>query len=209
MMNKTFKKSIIIVAIMIVITVLGTTFAYFAVVVNGTGDNITGDTFNFGASLSMNTVYQATNLVPLNNSLVGTAISKVNNKCIDKNSHDVCSLYQITLSNTGDSIILHPYITTTSTTYTTTNLKAQLYNNSYISVSDVMTVSNTNNGKVYFTSSGNDLSVNLSSSNIIYYLVVWISDTSSPQPADQSKTFSGTITFEAINGKDTSIDFST
>lgn len=208
MMNKTLKKSIIAVTAIMIVTVLGTTFAYFIAVVNGTG-NITGDTFDFGASLSMNTVYQATNLVPLNNSLVGTAVSKANNKCIDKNSHDVCSLYQITLSNTGDSITLHPYITTTSTTYTTTNLKAQLYNNSYTSVSDVMTVSNTNNGKVYFTSSGNDLSVNLSSSNIIYYLVVWISDTSSPQPADQSKTFSGTITFEAINGQNASIDFST
>lgn len=208
-MNKSLKKSIIIVAIMIVITVLGTTFAYFNAIANRTGDNITGDTFNFGASLSINTVHQATKLVPLNNSLVGTAISKANNKCIDKNNRDVCSLYRITLSNTGDSITLYPYITTTSTTYTTTNLKAQLYNDSFTAVSDVMTVSNTAAGKVYFTSSENNLSVNLNSSNISYYLVVWIRDTLSSQPADQSKTFSGTITFEAINGKDTSIDFST
>ena len=207
-MNKTLKMSIISVIAIIVVTIFGTTFAYFYAIANGNGDNITGDTFNFKASLSINTIYQATNLVPLSNSLVNTAISKANNKCIDKNNRDVCSLYRITLSNTGDSITLHPYITTTSTTYTTTNLKAQLYNSSFSPVSNVMSVSNDSNGKVYFTTSEGNLTINLGTSNISYYLVVWISETSSSQLADQDKTFSGTITFEAENGESRSIDFS-
>ena len=207
-MNKSLRTSIIAVIVIIIVTVLGTTFAFFSARINGSGDNITGDTFNFGASLNISTIYQSTNLVPLDNSLVRTAISKGNNQCIDKNNRDVCSLYQITLSNTGDTVTLYPYITTTSTTYTTTNLKAQLYNSGFGNVSDVMTVSNTNNGKVYLTSGGNSMSVNLGSSNITYYLAVWISETSSSQLADQGKTFSGTITFEAMNGEDTGVDFS-
>lgn len=208
-MNKTLKMSIISVIAIIVVTILGTTFAYFYAIANGNGDNITGDTFNFKATLDTNTIYQATKLFPLSNNLVQTAISKANNKCIDKNNRDVCSLYRITLSNTGDSITLHPYITTTSTTYTTTNLKAQLYDDSFHPVSDVMTVSNDSNGKVYFTTSEENLAINLGSSNKSYYLVVWIMETSSSQVNDQGKSFSGTITFEGENGESANIDFST
>ena len=171
------------------------------------GDNITGETFDFDASLSSQSVYVASNLVPLANNLVGTAISKSSNKSRDINSRDVCSLYQITLSNSGDSITLTPFVTTISTTYTTTNLKMQLFDSSYNAVSDVITPSISANGKVYFTTSSNNITVNLSSSNIVYYLAIWITETSSSQTADYSKTYNGTITFEAASGGQLSVDF--
>ena len=196
-MSKKIESSVFIVMGVVIITLLGVTFSYIAATSSNSGENITGRTMNFGASLSISTVYRATNLVPLANNLVSTAITKENNKCIDKNNRDVCSLYTITLSNSGETVVLTPYVTTTSTTYTTTNLKCQLYNSSYTAVSDVMTLSNVANGKVYLTSSGNNVTITLGSSNQTYYLVIWLTDTLASQTNDYSKTYSGTITFEA------------
>lgn len=206
-MSKKVELSIFAVIGIVIITLLGTSFAYFFASANYSGNNITGETFDFGASLSINTIYRANNLVPLRNNLVSTAISKQSNKCIDINNRDVCSLYSITLSNTGDSIVLSPYITTTSSTYTTTNLKCQLFNSSYTAVSDVITISNTANGKVYITSSGNNVNISLSSTSQTYYLAIWLTDTLSSQPDDYSKTFAGTITFDAGNSGMVYVDF--
>ena len=200
-MNKKLESSIFIVIGIIVITLLGTSFAYFFATANNSGNTITGRTHDFGASISSTTIYRATNLVPLQNNLVTTAISKETNKCIDKNSRDVCSLYSITLSNSGDVINLNPYITTTSSTYTTNNLKCQLYNTNFEAVSDAITPSNTANNSVYFTSNNNNIIINLSSTSQTYYLVVWLSDTSSSQSADYSKAYSGTLTFASGNGQ--------
>ena len=194
-LNKRIKLSILIVILITVITVIGTSFAYFASA-NG-NNNIGGQSFDFGASLNSSTIYSATNLVPLSNSLITTAISKASNKCIDLKNNDVCSLYQITLSNNGDDVVLYPFITTTSTTYTTNNLKAQLFNSSFVAVSDILTPSNSANGEVYFTSNSNNMSINLSSSNIVYYLAIWLSDTSASQTVDYNKSYSGKITFSA------------
>lgn len=199
-MNKKIELSILAVIGISIITLLGVAFSYFVAIGSTGGDNITGRTMNFGAGLSISTVYRATNLVPLSNNLVSTAITKENNKCIDINNRDVCSLYTITLSNSGDTVELIPYVTTTSTTYTTTNLKCQLYNSSYTAVSDVITLSTTANGKVYLTSNSNNVTINLGSSSQTYYLVIWLADTTLSQTSDYSKTYSGTITFEAGNG---------
>lgn len=206
-MRKKIELSIFAVIGIAIITLLGVTLAYFYARANNSGGSIHGQTFDFGASIDLTTIYRANNLVPLSNNLVGTAISKESNKCIDKNGRDVCSLYSITLSNTGDNIVLTPSITTTNSTYTTSDLRCQLYNSSFTAVSDVMTPSNTSNGKVYITSGGNNVNINLSSTSQTYYLVIWLTETNNSQSADYSKSYSGTITFEGENGGEAYVDF--
>ena len=206
-MRKKIELSIFIVMGVIIVTLLGVSFAYFFAATNNSGNNITGQTYNFGASINITTIYRATNLVPLKNNLVSVAISKDSNKCIDKNNREVCSLYSVTLSNTGDTVLLTPSVTTTNSTYTTTNLKCQLYDSSFNPVSDVITPSNTAGNKVYFTNNSNNMNINLSSTSQTYYLVVWLSDTLSQQSSDYSKSYSGTITFESSNGGEVYVDF--
>ena len=206
-MNKKLELSIFIVIGIIVVTLLGTTFAYFFARTSNSGNTITGQTYNFGASINSTTIYRATNLVPLKNNLVSTAISKETNKCIDKNNRDVCSLYSVTLSNSGETVILTPYITTTNSTYTTYDLKCQLYNNNFEAISDIITLPKTTDEKVYITNSSNNINISLASTNQTYYLVVWLTDTLSSQTEDYSKTYSGTITFEAGNSGQLYVDF--
>lgn len=202
MMTKKMKLSIFIVIGIIIISLLTGTFAYY-VISASSENNIEGRTINFGVSLTTQGIYQATSLIPLSNNLVQTAISKETNKCVDKNGRDVCSLYSLTLSNTGDNIKLTPYITTINSTFTTNNLKCQIYNSNFSAVSDVMTLSNISNNKMHITSSGNNLSINVPSTNQVYYLVIWLTDTNSSQSADYTKTYNGTITFDGgdANGR--------
>ena len=81
-MNKKIELSIFVVMGIIIISLLGTTFSYFSAVASNSGD-ITGNTMNFGASLNINAVYRATNLVPLANNLVSTAITKESNSTME------------------------------------------------------------------------------------------------------------------------------
>lgn len=208
-MRKKIEISIFAVLGIVVVTLLGITFAYFFAATSNSGNGIQGQTLDFSASLALTPIYRATNMVPLHNDLVTTAIGKANNKCIDKNGRDVCSLYHVTLSNTGETVTLTPYITTTSTTYTTTNLKCQLFSvttsngvTTYSEVSDILTISKTENGKVYFTNGGNNITVNISNNATqTFALVIWLMDTDNSQPEDYSRTFNGTITFEGGNGQ--------
>ena len=207
-MNKDLKKSIFAVLGIIIITVFGATFAYFYARVTNSGSAITGRTLDFGASINWTTIYRANNLVPLRNERVIKAITKETNKCIDIYNRDTCSLNQITLSNTGDSVALSPYITTTQTTYTTNNIRCQLYDTQYNAVSDIMTPSSTVGGKVYITSNSSNIVVNLSSASQTYYLVVWLTDTLSDQASDYNKIYNGTITFDAGSSGEIYVDFS-
>lgn len=149
-------------------------------------------------TLSLETTYSATQLVPLSDNLITTAISKANNKCIDKNNYDVCSLYKITLTNEGPSENLYGYVRTGETTYTTDNLKYQVFDSNFNALTDVMTVSKTAETSVYFQKSSSNYTT-VSGENTVYYLAMWLTDTKTSQSEDYSKTFSGYIGFESVN----------
>lgn len=199
MREKTFGSICFVLGLAILITT-GTTFAYYNIVINDNNEEeISGDTFNFDATLDLNEVYLSSNLVPISSNLIATAISKEENKCIDKNGYDVCTLYEISLSNNGSPVQLNSYIKTTNSTFITNNLKCRLYNTSYEPISDIMTLSNTTNDKGYFQNNGDYINTILNSIDIEYYLVIWIEDTNDYQDDDYLKSYNGIIGFESLN----------
>lgn len=154
------------------------------------------------STLNSEEVYAATTLVPLSDSLVSTAISKSSNKCIDKSGYEVCSLYKLTLTNTDSSENLYGYVRTGTSTYTTDNLKYQVFDSSYNAVTDVMTVSNVADTTVYFLEdidNSDDMYVTASNGSVVYYLAIWLHDTNDYQDDDYSKTFSGYVGFESVD----------
>ena len=84
-----------------------------------------------------------------------------------------------------------------TTTYTTTNLKYQIFDSSYNAITDVMTISKTANDLVYFKKGTTKVSIT-STGTKKYYLAIWLSDTNSDQSSDYSKTFNGAIGFELV-----------
>lgn len=206
-MRKKILGSVCFVLAIIIIITTGTSFAYFSSSA-GSNNSITGKTMNFDVDLKLDTVYNATQLVPLSDDLVDATIKKTSNKCIDSKGYQVCSLFKLTLTNNGDAQILNGYVSTDTTTYTTDNLKYQVFNSSYIPVSDVMTVSRTITNKVYFKKSSNMVSTTINNTNVIYYLVIWLTETNGLQDDDYAKAFSGKVGFESVSGGNVSVKFS-
>lgn len=198
-MKKSIFSSICLVLGIVIIVTTETTFAYLVASASSSEGSISGEITKLDVSLSLTEEYKATKMVPLKDNLVSTAIN-YSSKCRDKDNYEVCSLYKLTLSNTGSSYNLNGYLKTTSTTYTTGNLKYQIYDTSYTAVSDIMTASLTTDEKVYFTINNNKLTTDIEKTNIVYYLVMWISDTGSLQSEDYSKSYSGVVGFETLSG---------
>lgn len=198
-MSKKKKILITIFAVVVIcIVIFGTTYA-FLLVSNSSG-GIAGKTESFEVDLNVTDVYKASKMVPLEDNLVVSAIKKSSNKCIDSKGYEVCSLYNLTLTNDGNNEILNGYVKTSSSTYETDNLKYQIYDTNYNAISDVMTISRTKDEMVYFDNSGTRVSVNLGNTTTNYYLVVWLTETGSTQKIDYSKAFSGKIGFESSTG---------
>lgn len=198
MKQKLFSSICLVLAIVIIVTT-STTFAYFVATSENT-TSISGKTADFNVKLALTTVHKSTNMVPLKDSLVVTSI-KNTNKCIDKNNYEVCSLYKLTLSNTGgSSFTLTGYLKTSSTTYTASNLKYQIYDINYNAVTDVLTPSLTADQKVYFQKDSNNVETTINSTNIEYYLVMWITETNTMQTDDYAKTYDGVVGFETSGG---------
>ena len=207
-MKKKMIMSICITLAIIITVTACTTYAYLYASATASG-RIEGEIESFDATLSLTDIYKATKLVPLSNDLVDDAIKKTSNKCIDKNGYEVCSLFRLTLANTGNAVNLNGYVTTVSSDYITNNLKYQIFDSNYTAVSDVMTLSSSANTMVYFTKNSNKINVNLASSNITYYLAVWLTETGSSQTSDYSKNFSGKVGFESLVGNVLEASFDT
>ena len=206
-MEKKIFGSICLVLGIAIIVSTGASFAYFSSSTSNEG-NISGTTVNFDVNLNLTTIHQSTNMIPLQDTLVATAISGVN-KCIDTKGYEVCSLYKITLTNSGDTFVLNGYLKTSSTTYTTGNLKYQIYDTNYTAISDVMTPSLTANEKVYFTKDSNMVTTSMNHNDTEYYLVMWITETNTLQNADYSKSYTGLVGFETLSGERIEATFTT
>lgn len=192
-------KNKIYISVMAVLIISALTFgATYAYYVSQDTKTFTGEIEKgIVSTLNLTTTKSSTNLVPLLDSKINTAITKSSNKCIDKNNYEVCSLYTITLTNTNASENLYGYVKTNTTTYTTTNLKYQIFDSSYNAITDVMTISKTANDLVYFKKGTTQVSIT-STGTKTYYLAIWLSDTNSDQSSDYSKTFNGAIGFELV-----------
>lgn len=193
-MEKKLNKILVSVLAVILITTLtvGVTYAYL---VAHDSQNITVKSASgINSVLTLTTVKETSNMVPIMDNKIVTAIK---NNCVDKNNYDVCSLYNVKLTNTSSVESLYGYVRTVSSSYTTTNLRYQIFDSSYNAVTDVMTISNSSDGFVYFEKSSSKLTVT-SNGTKNYYFVIWLTDTGAEQSSDYSKVFNGAIGFELV-----------
>ena len=193
-MEKKLNNILVSVLAVILITTLtvGVTYAYL---VAHDSQNITVKSASgINSVLTLTTVKETSNMVPIMDNKIVTAIK---NNCVDKNNYDVCSLYNVKLTNTSSVESLYGYVRTVSSSYTTTNLRYQIFDSSYNAVTDVMTISNSSGGFVYFEKSSGKLTITSNGTNN-YYFVIWLTDTGAEQSSDYSKVFNGAIGFELV-----------
>ena len=209
-MDNKYNKLIIILLFVfgIIFTIIGATFAYFSASTNSGGNSINGTSYTFDMSLDVSSI-RSGDLIPTADNLIATSLAG-NYKCVDQRNYGLCSLYKITFTNNSSAETMVGYLKTSSTSYTTTNLRYRLYDENYNSVSDIGTVGITANTMNYFKSGANNISVTIpANSTKDYYLVIWLHDIGENQLVDQDKSYTGSITFTSQSGGTVSSNFIT
>ena len=195
----------------IIFTIIGATFAFFGARANATSNAIGGTSYTLNMTLDV-TAIRAGDLVPTADNLIATSLAG-NYQCVDQRNYGLCSLYRLRFTNSSSAVTMVGYLKTSSTTYTTTNLRYRLYelsNSTYTAVSDIGMVSITTNATNYFMSGANNVSVTIpANSTKDYYLVIWLHDIGENQLEDQNKSYTGSITFTSQSGATVSSNFIT
>ncbi len=185
----------------LILTTFGGTYAVFQF--TGDNSNIIGSAYTFDLNVTKIDIKKSLNVIPLNDSDIVKAISR-STPCVDKNNYQVCSLYNIKLTNTGDRASYSGSIITNTSTFTTTNLKYQVFTKSgstYTAVSDQISLSNTANANNNIVKDGTNVVVTLNASSTIdYYVALWLSNASENQTSDMRKTFNGSVSFTDSEG---------
>lgn len=214
-MNEKLQKTFIIALVIcgLVFTAIGGTFAYLSVGAATNNTTIGGSTYNFSVSLDA-TAIKSSELIPVVDNLVPQSLNSTH-VCEDTRGYGLCTLYRIRFTNSGLAQTMTGSMKTLSSTYTTSNLKYQLYTlsgSTYTALSDAATINNTTNATNSFQSSGSNITVSLtdgssSATTKDIYLVIWISDPGSNQLDDQNKSFTGQLSFSSTAGDTITADF--
>ena len=207
-MEKNFNKTIAITLFVMgaIFIIAGSTFAYFSASISSNGSNVTGKTTTFNIVMNITTI-KNDKLIPVVDTLIDDTLNSTH-QCTDTRGYGLCYLYKLTLNNNADAQTLTGYLKTISTTYTSNNLKYQLFTrsgNTYTAASDMKVVPLTANATSNFTLNNNDLVISLnagtsSTYSVDYYLAIWLSDPGNNQLIDSDKTYNGSVTFSSSGG---------
>lgn len=221
-MDNKFKMTKFQVSIMmilcLVLSVTGATFAYLAFSVSN-NVTINGEAATVSLALEVEKVFPtstSTNtgvIVPQlstsgsNNSPLSTALKS---GCVDDNDNVVCQVYKINIKNDGGTAtqVVDGVISFYSDAAMTTDVSVNIPNLRWklIDSVDVTTPSNSVLG------TATDLVANFNENVFvddvifatndekIYYMIIWLNETSEVQAADAGKTFYGKIEFKSSNG---------
>ncbi len=207
-MNKVTNKILIIGAIVLglIFVVIGATFAYLTS--NGANNNTTinGATYKFSVGIDVSPIRNG-NLIPVADNLIISTLNS-NHVCEDTRGYGLCTIHRVRFTNNGNAQVMTGNLKTVSSTYTTNNLKYQLFTlsgNTYSAITTAAAINNTANALNYLRLNNTDITVSMadgtaSSTTVDMYLVLWLSDTGSNQLDDQNKSFSGQLSFVSAYG---------
>lgn len=212
MKDNKFKVGIIslVVVLAIVCLVVGVTYAFFTAS-NSNNNTISGSSYDFDIDLNLTPIKTSSSLVPLSDSDIDKAITGTYN-CVDSYNNDVCSIYQVDITNHGNLANLYAYVKANNSTFITDHLKYKVYtktNDNYTAVSDIITLSNNTSDKNYFVYDDVNYLFGLNTDqSTTYYFVFWLSGTEEEQNDDMDKIFNGVIGIEATDGENITANFS-
>lgn len=184
-----------------IISIVGSTYAYFSA--EASTDGINGEALDINLELSVKMISPSTgSLVPiLDGSKSGTTSQlhqAASSNCIDSNGNTVCQIYEITTANTG-SDDTNINISITLNKETVTNLK-------WASMSNATTVLSVHD------STDTDVSSNIilvAGQTSKFYIMIYINETQESQNTTDKASFSGVITVSASTGSQVTATFNT
>ena len=196
--------ALVILIATVMISTTSATYAWFALSASN-ATAITGNTATAALTLtvSRSAPATATNMVPQLESALGAAMNGTN-KCIDGNGNTICHVYTITVKNGSSATAL-------LTTTITFAHSADVISNGTLSTKGMPNLkwrktTNTTQLGNYTTNDASIITTQTIEANksltanatAIYYIVIWINETSSAQY--DSGTFTATINVNTPNG---------
>ena len=207
-MNKNkFNLKLIIIITVLLVLVLGGTFAYFTS--SAVYNLLSGNMGNVDLKLTVTKVLPNTNGVDE----IGVAhfselANNLNNSCMDEyGEYTLCQLYKINLSNSLTGINTNVRGSVAFNNATTPNLSWIFLGNNYSSSTNYTSamLGNTFNvSSSEFTSFVDGYLLN-TGANVDFYILVWINESEDAQ-LDEG-IYSGTVRFEDANGKGVTASF--
>lgn len=209
----------------LIVAIVGATFAYFSTQVNSAGDSVNLTSYQFATSLAFKPVYPTGEykaLIPLDSTLTGGAQSTtyldkaLSEGCIDKDGYQVCAVYETTLTNTADDVVLTPSFDVSANGFVNEVGESNIYAvlataNGSEETPTAFTYNRANATNVIAAS--NPLTYNGQSTITVasgqtakYYLILWLENLDESQP-DMNKTLTGQITFSSEGGSQLKAQF--
>ena len=196
----------------LVVAIIGATFAYFSAQATATGDTITGGTNNDLASALSVTVTRVNKTVTKANSIdlvpanIDGTTETVNNAVkanCEANGYTGCHLYKIEAQSTqtvANASILLSSLTVDSTAKT--NWAYAIYTGTETSATNVVKTGGLDVTTPVDMHENASLTAN---TPVTYYLIVYLKNVDSAQnagdTADETGTYTGTVTMNAAGGK--------
>lgn len=200
--------SLILIIILLLMTVIGGTFAYYAFSANN-GSILTGNMGNVKLSLTVTKILPNTNDV--DNILVtnfNELADSLNDSCTDIDGEfALCQLYKVNLSNDATGINTNVKGSISFNNETVPNLSWISLGNSYSSdtpYTSAMLGESFNTASSTFTNFV-DSYLLASGSNVDFYILVWVNESEEEQ-TDEGM-YSGTVRFEDANGNGVTATF--
>ena len=204
--------------IILLISITGTTYAYFTI--SGTNNTITGNMATVNLTLDISRIFPIENsdntgvIVPqlsTSGSATSPLASALKNACIDANKNIVCQVYKINIQNVGGTAtqVVNGNIYFYSDSSLTRDASIEIPNLKWklITSANQTTPGNsvlgTNTDNVADANGNNAIVSNLempTSSSHDYYIIVWLNETEDLQALDAGKTFYAKVEFDASNG---------
>jgi len=212
----------------LVVAAVGATFAYFSLTASSA--NVTGNIARVGLSMDVELKTETqTDLIPLRAEFLKTAVTEDAEKnrgvCQDEDGRTVCQIYQITVSNMGNTEVTVNGSLNFAKSETSlpndkiTNLRWVLMD-SLTSITTEEIPTDHTFGNVAFASAGVEADTELATNvqigatedpevakeSVTYYLLVWLDDTGEEKQEELDKGgFTGTIVFNDASGNGSGI----
>ena len=185
----------------LVVSIVGSTVAYFSAEASATG--IAGEALDVKLGLSLKMVSTGTgSLVPILDGTKSGTTSQLPQaataSCVDSNGNTVCQIYEITATNTG-SDDTNISVSLALNKGTVTNLK-------WASMTNATTVGTVHASTDTSVSTNSTLAAGGTSK---FYIMVYINETQTSQNTTDKSSFSGTVTVSAATGSEVTATFNT
>lgn len=182
----------------LVVAIIGATFAFFSATADVEGE-ITGEaaTVDLSVVITKESTDATGKLVPQLDTTIQTAVTGSEGKsCVDGSGNTVCQVYSIAITNGGTSAI--DVTANLAFTGTYKNLK---WGKGTTATSGFGTVNTAviENSPTDLTDTDGHVVIGASQTQT-YYVVVYISETGSPQQDDDKGIFTGAVTVNTVGG---------